>query len=352
MDIVRENQDLEFPDNVEYDFVYWSHVRKNYPTMLDAVKDCDIVAMENVGLCGEPHFGSAVECIRRALNNHNAVLRGDPGLNVKYHALKYRMNLLGDSRVAFTNHYAGSGKELHFIDAWEHSDDLSHITQLSVENVADILSFDYTDPYTTLTNCEASALYMSARESIILRQLAKIGNESVERFSGEETAHVGVVLGSGHSLVSVAAHALGARVKRNFLYDRSKSSTHAFNHLERTMRFHGLDSVEAQRLYRARYMARSAMADHYIPGGMESAEWQELMGDDARLERAWALLAMDLYKTECGGRSSAVIIRAYIEDKIGAHPLNLTDEDRTDLEQLYPRLIEGYVEKARKLNRA
>lgn len=344
MNIVRENQDLEFPDNVQYDFVYWGHVPENYSAMIEAVKDCDIVGMENVGPSGQGFKHDVVKQYRDIQDRNNYMLREGRILEKKFFLRQYRADAKDSPTDAFVEHYTGSGKKFYYIDAWEHSNDPDHITQQGPGR----LPYNFAEPISYRRSCEAGALYMDARESIVLRQLADIGRQNAPK-DGMETKRIGVVLGAAHSFVSVAARALGAQVSRRFVGDYSEYGINLDHHLIRTMRLYGPESEQAEKLFRAQFIARHAVKLYSMREGDDDIFNATSISGGPQYRCTDSLIAMDLCKDEPTEHDPVKNIRDYIEDRRGERPLDLTDTERVELERLHRQSVARYVEKADKL---
>ena len=212
LDIVRENERLSFPPNVELNFVYWSHTEDNLSHLIPHLETADAVAQETASI--PEREGMNVRTMAKAYER--AVNHEIQGI-----ATEQQQKLLGTfddfsiERVKMLT--ALPNKPRFFL-----VDDFMGRTDEDEQQTMQAFSHHQLDGEQYLTdNLDFYTGYFSHREGVTLAQLAMIARKLGR--SGEQK-QLAVIYGSHHTALSVAARALGANVTRTFATPRLQST--------------------------------------------------------------------------------------------------------------------------------
>jgi|GEM_PF-4998012 len=212
LDLLEVEPNIHFQSDITYSFVYWKHRPENNAHLLQAVAKADLIACELGAVNVENPPDTRSMTISEALSGYtqalNAVLNGTAPpewiAEIANEAAQTQ-----DIVPVISHAFAGSGKRIAFVDAYQHSGDPKHSTQASEEQIRSWTS--HQSPTELLAHAYQAARWLYSREIIALGQLAELGS------SVHPGATIAIPYGRQHTFLSVAAHQLGATVERTFI---------------------------------------------------------------------------------------------------------------------------------------
>ncbi len=204
LDIVRDNERLRFPQNVEIKFVYWAHTIANIPKVAPHLVGADAITWEMAGIdtpeglnqhqAGK-RFEKAANHIVQGIATEDEVQYIDGYSRFSRKKVEMIAGLPKRPRIYLVDDYAGRTKD----DDELSQSAFSHRLYEGDEYVRDMIAHD--------------AGYMVEREDLTLRQLAVVANRLGKDGKPKQLA---VLYGAGHRELSVAVRELGGNVTRVF----------------------------------------------------------------------------------------------------------------------------------------
>lgn len=208
LDLVKANQDVTFPGNVEYNFVFWHHYSDNLPRVLGYLANSTFIAPE-VTL----HEGPQSDEEKTLYYSFLTALRDvtttvdSPDNESWVESIASREDDSTFKLLAMmAMHFKGTGVIIWPIDTSTTPTEL--IPEILQVPKADYISMEQTerDEHIFQSNI--------AREHIALRQLAKLGEIAAAK---DEHPTISVLYGARHYLLETATRRLGAKTSRTFI---------------------------------------------------------------------------------------------------------------------------------------
>ena len=233
LDVLSTSNEYNFPEGTKLHFVFWSHVYENYPSLIPALEDENVIAVEYSATDNIDRFSTLMD-------SYNAVLQGTANS-------EQEDNLRGNRDVGayLADHFRGSGKLYVPIDSWVYSEDRQHRTQRKKE----VNAFGDLDEKNVLDHALSLAHWAFEREVLSMHQLSKIASNLIDQ--GREP-RIAVLYGRGHNTLYHLAKKLGINATREFPNNDPGEYSHALGALAQMMRYQASQNNDLSESYSVR----------------------------------------------------------------------------------------------------